>query len=76
MVGHNVHVVPAGDRWAVVADGGHGRETFRTQEEAVASGTEKARQREVDLFVHGRDGQTRARNSYGQDPHNIRGRPM
>ena len=73
MAGHNVHVVPAGDRWAVVADGGHGRETFRTQEEAVASGTEKAKQREVELYVHGRDGQTRARNSCEHDPRNFRG---
>lgn len=68
MPGNDVHVVPAGDRWAVVADGGHGRETFRTQDEAIASGTEKAKQRQVELLIHGRDGQVRERNSFGNDP--------
>ncbi|SCB10381.1 DUF2188 domain-containing protein [Cupriavidus alkaliphilus] len=59
-----VHVVAAGDRWAVVADGGHGRETFRTLEDAIAAGAEKARQRQVELLIHGRDGHVRQRSTF------------
>ena len=69
----HVHVVHAGNRWAVVADGGHGREIFHTQDEAIASGTEKAQKRQVELFIHGRDGQIRERNSFGHDSHDSRG---
>ncbi|WP_427313114.1 DUF2188 domain-containing protein [Cupriavidus sp. H39] len=72
MPGSNVHVVATGDRWAVVVDGGHGREIFQTQEEAIASGTEKAKQRKGDLLIHGRDGQIRERNSFGNDPRDIK----
>ncbi|WP_084792026.1 DUF2188 domain-containing protein [Cupriavidus necator] len=63
----HVHVIHAGNRWAVVAGGGHGREIFHTQDEAIVSGMEKAQRRQVKLFVHGRDGQIRESNSYGQD---------
>ncbi|NSX15963.1 DUF2188 domain-containing protein [Cupriavidus taiwanensis] len=65
MPSSDVHVVSAGDRWAVVADRGHGRETFRTLEEAITAGAEKARQRQVELLIHGRDGQIRERNPLG-----------
>ncbi|WP_454753540.1 DUF2188 domain-containing protein [Cupriavidus necator] len=68
-----MHVVPAGDRWAVEAEGSHGRDTFDTQEEAVAAGTERAQQKKVELLIHGRDGRIRERNSYGNDPRDIRG---
>jgi hypothetical protein len=68
MLAKDVHVVPAGDRWAVVADGGHGRETFLTQDDAIASGTEKAKQRQVELIIHGRDGHIRDRSSFGNAP--------
>ncbi|QYY30218.1 DUF2188 domain-containing protein [Cupriavidus pinatubonensis] len=36
MPGHDIHVVPADDRWAVETEGGHGRETFDTQADAIA----------------------------------------
>ncbi|SPC20486.1 DUF2188 domain-containing protein [Cupriavidus taiwanensis] len=67
MASKDVHVVAAGDRWAVVADGGHGRETFRTQKEAIAAGWEQARRRQVDLLIHGRDGHVRERNRFGAE---------
>lgn len=73
MPGHDIHVVPADDRWAVETEGGGARETFDTQEEAVAAGTERAQQKKVELFIHGRDGQIRERNSFGHDPRDIKG---
>ncbi|MEM5277484.1 DUF2188 domain-containing protein [Cupriavidus taiwanensis] len=69
----HVHVVSAGDRWAVVADGGHGRETFLTLEDAITDGAKKAQQRHVELLIHGRDGHIRKRSSFGSDPRNIKG---
>jgi len=69
----HVPVVQAGNRWAVLADGGHGREVFHTQDEAIAPGTEKAQQRHVELFIHGHDAQVRERNSFGHGSHNRKG---
>lgn len=73
MPGNDIHVVPAGDRWAVEAEGGHGRETFDTQDEAITAGAERAREKHVELFIHGRDGQIRERNTFGHDPRDIKG---
>lgn len=62
----HVHIVLAGDRWAVVADGGHGRETFRTLEDAIAEGARKAQQRQAELLIHGCDGQVRQRSNFSE----------
>ncbi|WP_354677352.1 DUF2188 domain-containing protein [Cupriavidus plantarum] len=74
MATKDVHVVPAGDDgWAVQAVGGGQRTLFPTREEAIAAGTERAKQDKVELLIHGRDGQIRERNSFGHDPRNIKG---
>jgi len=72
MPGDDIHVVPVGDRWAVETQG-VGRETFETQDEAIASGTEQARDQQVELLIHGDDGQIWERNSFGNDPRDIKG---
>lgn len=46
---------------------------FATQEEAIAAGTERAKQDEVELLIHGRDGQIRERNTFGHDPRDVKG---
>ncbi|QYY33579.1 DUF2188 domain-containing protein (plasmid) [Cupriavidus pinatubonensis] len=69
----DIHVVPDEDRWAVEAEGGHGRETFDTQDEAIAAGTQRAKAKHVELFIHGRDGRIRERNTFGHDPRDIKG---
>ncbi|GJG97734.1 DUF2188 domain-containing protein [Cupriavidus pauculus] len=69
----NIHVVPAGDGWAVEVAGGGGRKVFGTQEEAIEAGTERARRDKVELLIHGRDGQIRERNSFGHDPRDVKG---
>ncbi|KAI3590984.1 hypothetical protein D9X30_4469 [Cupriavidus sp. U2] len=71
----DIHVVPTqADGWAVEVEGSAGpAELFETQEEAIKVGTERARRDKVELLIHGRDGQIRERNSFGNDPRNIKG---
>ncbi|CAN7767268.1 DUF2188 domain-containing protein [Cupriavidus necator] len=63
----------AGGHRAVEAEGHHGPETFDTQDEAIAAGTQLAKAKKVEIFIHGRDRQVRERNSFGNDPRNIKG---
>ena len=69
MAGTGQHVVPRDGRWAV-RKGGAERVTRRydTQREAVDAAREIARKQRTEVFVHGRDGRIRERNSYGNDP--------
>lgn len=69
MAGNGQHVVPRDGKWAV-RKGGAERVTRRydTQREAVDAAREIARKQRTDVFVHGRDGRIRERNSYGNDP--------
>ncbi len=71
----NIHVVPAdGNGWAVEVEGaGRSNVHYSSQEEAIKAATETARQAKVELFIHGRDGQIRERNSFGNDPRDIKG---
>jgi ketosteroid isomerase-like protein len=70
----NVHVVPEGDEWAVKEEGAQrAARRFATQEEAAEAGRQLAQRNHSELLIHGRDGQIRARNSYGNDPHPPRG---
>lgn len=69
----SIHVMPAGDGWAVEAAGGGKRTLYETQDEAIKAGTERAQRDRVELLVHGRDGQIRERNSFGHDPRNVKG---
>lgn len=65
----NQHVVPHDDGWAV-RGGGSRRATsvHPTQREAIQAAREIARNQETELFIHGRDGRIRERDSYGSDP--------
>ena len=63
------HVVPNGDKWSV-RRGGAARAsgTFPTQQEAIEKARDLARNQQTELYIHGRDGRIRERNSYGSDP--------
>ena len=63
------HVVPSGDGWAV-RKGGASRASgkFATQEAAIDSARGLAKKQKTELYIHGRDGKIRARDSYGNDP--------
>jgi hypothetical protein len=44
-----------------------------TQREAIEAAREIARNQNTELFIHGRDGRIRERDSHGQDPFPPRG---
>lgn len=63
------HVVPNGNRWSVrKAGASRASGTFSTQSEAISRARELAKSQSTELYVHGRDGRIRDRQSYGNDP--------
>lgn len=65
----NQHVVPHPEGWAVKGAGGErATSVHSTQAEAIASAKSIAQNQGSELFVHGRNGQIRERNTYGNDP--------
>jgi hypothetical protein len=70
-----VHVTPRSDgRWNVTRDNAQRASSVHdTQATATNAARDTARREHTELFVHGRDGQIRSRDSYGNDPHPPRG---
>lgn len=65
----NQHVVPRGDKWAVRKSGSvRVTRSFDTQKEAIKAARDIARNQGSEVYIHGRDGRIRDRNSYGNDP--------
>ena len=70
----NVHVVPHDDHWDVMREGAsRASSVHKTQEEAFEAGRETAKRSHGEVFLHGRDGQIRERNTYGNDPNPPKG---
>ena len=70
----HIHTVPHDDGWANRREGrSRVYETFGTQAEAQASAREDAIRDQTEHLTHGRNGQIRERNSYGNDPHPPKG---
>lgn len=69
-MGKNQHVVQRDDGWAVRGEG-NTRDTSHhsTQEDAFEAARDIAQRQKSEVFIHGRDGKIRDRNSYGNDPH-------
>lgn len=69
MSGKNQHVVPHEGGWAVKG-AGNSRATsvHETQAGAIQSAREIAQNQQSELLIHGRNGQIRERDSYGNDP--------
>lgn len=68
------HVVPSSNGWSVKRAGAtRASSTHATQQEAIAAAIQIARNQQTELYIHGRDGRIRERNSYGRDPHPPRG---
>lgn len=65
----NQHVVPHADGWAV-RGAGNSRATsvHDTQRDAIGAARGIAQNQHSELLIHGRDGQIRARDSFGGDP--------
>lgn len=74
MAGKSQHVTPRGGKW-VVRKTGASRATgvFETQSEAIERGRSLAKSQGAELYIHGRDGRIRERDSYGRDPHPPKG---
>lgn len=65
---------PKDDRWQVKREGAkRASRVFDTQAQAERFAKNLAKRERVELVVAGRDGAVRERNSYGNDPSNIRG---
>ncbi len=65
----NQHVVRHSDGWAVRGAGSQRASSVHTtQREAIDAGRQLAQSQKTELFVHGRNGQIRERDSYGNDP--------
>ena len=67
--GKNQYVVKRPDGWAVYG-AGNSWDTVHTntQKEAIERAHEIATKQGSEVVVHGRDGQIREKNSYGNDP--------
>jgi anti-sigma regulatory factor (Ser/Thr protein kinase) len=67
--GGELHIVPHGDGWAVLGEGGEGDLSHHeTQRAAIERASEIAKGRQAGVVIHGRDGRIREHESYGGDP--------
>ena len=65
----NQHVVPSGKNWAVKGAGNSkATRIVQTQKEASTIAREISKNQGSEMFIHGRNGQIRERNTYGKDP--------
>ncbi len=65
----NQHVVPSGKNWAVKGAGNSkATKIVKTQKEASSIAREIAKNQGSEMFIHGKNGQIRERNTYGKDP--------
>ncbi len=68
-----VQVVPGGNAWNVILDGEQQGGSYATQEQADQAGRALARQNSAEYQLHGADGQIRDKDSYGNDPRDVKG---
>jgi len=70
----NLHVVQNNKMWEVKTEGSSQPISHHhTQENAIGRATNIAKEKHVEVFIHGRDGRIRERNSFGNDPFPPRG---
>lgn len=68
------HVVPNGGSWSVrKAGSSRASGTYSTQGEAIERARDIARNQGSELYIHGRDGRIRERDSFGNDAHPPKG---
>jgi len=68
------HVVPHDNGWAVRGAASRRASSIHpTQEAAIDAGRAIARNQGSELYIHGRDGRIRERDSHGHDPDPPRG---
>ncbi len=63
------HVLPSGARWSVRKSGAsRATRIFSTRDEAINEARKIAKNQGTELYIHGKDGLIRERDSYGNDP--------
>lgn len=68
------HVVPNGGKWSVRRAGSDkATSVHSTQREAINEARKIAKNQGTELYIHGRDGRIRERDSYGNDPKRSKG---
>lgn len=73
-MGKNQHVVPKGSQWAVKGERNQRNTAVcKTQKEAIGIAREISRNQKSELFIHGRDGKIRERDTHGNDPYPPKG---
>lgn len=70
----NQHVVPHEQGWAVKGEGNSRASSVHpTQRAAIEAAREAAISNRSEMLIHGRNGQIRERNTYGDDPNPPKG---
>ncbi|MBK7440147.1 MAG: DUF2188 domain-containing protein [Chitinophagales bacterium] len=73
-MGKNQHVVPHGRDWAVKGAGNDkSTKITPTQKQAIDIAREIAKNQQSELVVHNKEGKIRTKDSFGNDPRNIKG---
>ncbi len=73
-MGKNQHVVPTSNGWGVKgANNTRITQKFDTQKQAIERAREIAINQKSELLIHGKNGQIREKNSYGNDPYPPKG---
>lgn len=71
---NSIHVTPQGDSWQVKRAGNQRASAVcNTQQECINLAREIAIKSNSELYIHNKEGQIRAKNSYGNDPIKTRG---
>ena len=69
MAKKTIHIVPRDGDWAVRRSGAERDSSHHgTQAAAIGAGRITAKRENTELFIHGRDGRIRDRDSFGNDP--------
>lgn len=71
---NSIHVTPKGDSWQAKRPGNQRASVVcETQKECIDLAKEMAKKSNSELYIHNKEGQIRAKNSYGNDPIKTRG---
>ncbi len=74
MGGRGIHVTPRGKKWAVVCSGSSkAHRVVPTQGKAVEIALDRVKRSGGELYIHGRNGRIRERNTYSKDPYPPKG---
>lgn len=69
-MGKNQHVVPVGDKWGIRGEGNSKLTSkYDRQSDAIAAARQISINQNSELFIHGRNGRIRERDSHGNDPY-------